>query len=152
MLLYGYAMKIYTGRKIAKALSQDVTFMWLAAYNRPDFRTLNLFRSGILKETIEDLFKELLLFLIDHGYVQIENYFTDGSTFSADANRHKVVWKKSSERYKAIAETKCQELFKQIDELNAVEELQYGDRNLEEIGSEAVSKEAIATGIENLIK
>ena len=57
--------------------------MWLAAYNRPDFRTLNLFRSGILKETIEDLFKELLLFLIDHGYVQIENYFTDGSTFSA---------------------------------------------------------------------
>src|SRR5215211_1396163 len=32
VLLYGYAMKIYTGRKIAKALSQDVTFMWLAAF------------------------------------------------------------------------------------------------------------------------
>ena len=152
VLLYGYAMKIYTGRKIAKALSQDVTFMWLAAYNRPDFRTINLFRSGILKETIEDLFKELLLFLLDHGYVQIENYFTDGSTFSADANRHKIVWKKSSERYKGIAETKCQELFKQIDALNAAEELQYGDGNLEEMGSEPVSKEAIATGIEKLNK
>lgn len=152
VLLYGYAMKLYTGRKIAKALCQDVTFMWLAAYNRPDFRTINLFRSGVLKDTIEDLFKELLLFLIDHRYVQIENYFTDGSTFSADANRHKVVWKKNSERYKAIAETKCQELFKQIDELNAAEELQYGDRNLEEMGSKSVSKEAVSMEVEKLNK
>ena len=152
VLLYGYAVKIYTGRKIAKALSQDINFMWLAAYSRPDFRTINLFRSGILKDTIEDLFKELLLFLIDHGYVQIENYFTDGSTFTADANRHQVVWKKNSERYKTIAEGKCQELFQQIDELNAAEELKYGDRDLEEMGSKPVSKEAIATGVEILNK
>jgi transposase len=152
VLLYGYAMKIYTGRKIAKALAQDVTFMWLAAYSRPDFRTINLFRSGILKDTIEDLFKELLLFLLDHGYVQIENYFTDGTTFTADANCHQVVWKKNSERYKAMAEVKCQELFKQIDELNVAEELKYGDRDLEEMGSKPVSKEAVATGVEKLNK
>jgi transposase len=152
VLLYGYAMKIYTGRKIAKALAQDVTFMWLAAYSQPDFRTINLFRSGILKDTIEDLFKELLLFLVDHGYVQIENYFTDGTTFSADANRHQVVWRKNSERYKASAEVKCQELFKQIDELNAAEELKYGERDLEEMGSKPVSKEAVATGVEKLNK
>lgn len=152
VLLYGYAVKIYTGRKIAKALAQDVTFMWLAAYNRPDFRTINLFRSGILKETIEDIFKELLLFLLDHGYVRIENYFTDGSTFTADSNRHKVVWKKNSERYKAMAESKCQELFKQIDELNATEESQYGDGDLDELGSKPVSKEAVASGVEKLNK
>lgn len=152
VLLYGYAMKIYTGRKIAKALAQDVTFMWLAAYNRPDFRTINLFRSGILKDTIEDLFKEMLLFLVDHGYVLVENYFTDGSTFTADANRHQIVWKKNSERYKAIAEEKCQELFKQIDELNAVEESKYGDQDLEEMGNKPVSKEAVATGVEELNK
>ncbi len=152
VLLYGYAMKIYTGRKIAKALSQDVTFMWLAANNRPDFRTINLFRSGVLKETIEDVFKELLLFLIDHGYVKIENYFTDGSTFTADANRHKVVWRKNSERYKAMAEAKCQELFKQIDELNASENLKYGERNLEEMGAKPVAKESIAKGVARLNK
>ena len=152
VLLYGYAMKIYTGRKIAKALAQDTTFMWLAAFNRPDFRTINLFRSGILKETIEDLFKALLLFLIDHGYVKVENYFTDGSTFTADANRHKVVWKKNSERYKAIAEQRCQELFKEIDELNAAEESHYGDEDLEEIGVRPVTKDAVAKGVEKLNK
>jgi len=152
VLLYGYAMKIYTGRKIAKALGQDITFMWLAAYNRPDFRTINLFRSGILKDTIEDLFKELLLFLVDHGYVQIENYFTDGTTFRADANGRQVVWKKNSERYKEMAEAKCQELFKEIDQLNAAEEQKYGDADLEEMGSKPVSKEAVATGVAKLNK
>jgi transposase len=104
MLLYGYSMKIYTGRRLAKALRQDVTFMWLCAGSRPDFRTINLFRTGILKDTIEDLFKQLLLFLIGHGYVQVENYFTDGSTFSADANARKIVWRKNAERYKKIAD------------------------------------------------
>jgi len=150
VLLYGYAMKIYTGRKLAKALSQDVTFMWLAAFNHPDFRTINLFRSGILKDTIEDLFKELLLFLVDHGYVQIENYFTDGTTLSANANRHKMVWRKNAERYKAVAEQKCQELFKQIDALNAAEDLRYGDQDLEEMGQKPISKETINAGVEKL--
>lgn len=152
VLLYGYAMKIYTGRKIAKALAQDITFMWLAAYNKPDFRTINLFRSGILKDTIEDLFKELLLFLLDHGYVRIENYFTDGSTFTADANRHQVVWKKNSERYKEMAKAKCQDLFKEIDQLNAAEDQKYNDNDLEELGSRPVSKEAVASGVEKLSK
>lgn len=152
VLLYGYAMKIYTGRKLAKALSQDITFMWLAAFNRPDFRTLNLFRSGVLKETIEELFKELLLFLVEHGYVQVENYFTDGTTISANANKHKIVWRKNAERYKTLTENKCQELFKQIDELNAVEDLQYGEKHLAEMGNKPVSKEAISEGIEKLTK
>src|SRR5690606_22846018 len=77
VLLYAYAVKIYTGRRIAKALRQDVTFMWLAAYNRPDFRTINNFRSGILKDTIEELFKEMLDFLLTQGYIRFEHYFCD---------------------------------------------------------------------------
>ena len=150
VMLYGYAMKIYTGRKRAKALRQDVTFMWLAAYNRPDFRTLNLFRSGILKETIEELFKKLLLFLVEHGYVKVENYSTDGTTIAADANKHKVVWRKNAERYKALAEKKCQELFKQIDTLNQAEDARYGDNDLEELGSKPLKKEDIQGQVEKL--
>lgn len=152
IILYGYAMKIYTGRKLAKAMRQDIHFMWLAAYNRPDFRTINLFRSGILKETIEELFKQLLLFLVDHGHVRIENYFTDGTFVSADANKHKVVWRKSAERYKKMAEEKLPELMAQIDKLNQAEDSQYGDHDLEEVGDKAISKENIARGVEKLNK
>jgi len=150
VLLYGYAMKLYTGRKLAKALSQDITFMWLAAYNRPDFRTINLFRSGILKETIEELFQQLLLFLIDHGYIAVENYFTDGTTISADANKHNMVWRKNAVRYKQMAEENCRKLFRQIDALNAGEDLQYGENDLEEMGSQQIDNQSIEKHVEKL--
>jgi len=150
VLLYAYAVKIYTGRKIAKALRQDVHFMWLAAYSRPDFRTINLFRSGILKETIDELFKQLLLFLVDHGYVKVENYFTDGTTVAADSNKYKVVWRKNAERYKDLAEKKLPALLQQIEALNKAEDAQYGEGDLEETGDKPISKQAILNGIEKL--
>jgi hypothetical protein len=127
-------MKIYTGRRLAKALREDVNFMWLAAYNRPDFRTINGFRSGLLKDSIEAVFKSMLVFLMDEGYIKFEHYFCDGSTFAADANRHKMVWKKNAVRYKEATEQKCKELFKHIEELNTTEQSTYGNRDLEETG------------------
>lgn len=153
ILLYAYCTKIYTGRRIARALCQDIHFMWLSAFSRPDFRTINNFRSGRAKEAIESLFKGLLLFLTDHQYIKMESYFCDGSSFAADGNRHKMVWKKNADRYKASAEEKCRTLFAEIDQLNAAEDQQYGSRDLEETGSSAevpVSKETIAAQSEKL--
>lgn len=145
VLLYAYSMKIYTGRRIAQALRQDVTFMWLAAYNRPDFRTINNFRSGVLKQSIEELFTSLLQFLIAEEYVKFENYFCDGSTFAANANRHKMVWKKNAHRYEQATEAKCRTLFKQIDALNTQEQQAYGSQDLPEEGNAAcaVTREQI---------
>ncbi len=151
VLLYAYSVKIYTGRKMAKALTQDIHFMWLSGMSRPDFRTLNSFRSSKAKEVIEVLFKEMLEFLLAHHYINMENYFCDGSTFRADANQHKMVWKKNAERYKLKAEQKCQALFKEIDALNAAEEKQYGHTDLEENGDgSSLSKEDINEHIERL--
>ena len=46
VMLYGYCAKIFTGRRLAKALRQDVHIMWLSGMSRTDFRTLNYFRNG----------------------------------------------------------------------------------------------------------
>lgn len=151
ILLYGYSVKIYTGRKIAKALTQDINFMWLSGMNRPDFRTINNFRSSKAKEVIEELFGQMLEFLVEHQYIKMENYFCDGSTFRADANQHKMVWKKNAERYKEATAQKCRELFKQIDELNATEDKQYGTCDLEEHGgTSSVTSEEIAAQVAKL--
>ena len=150
VILYSYAMKIYTGRKIAKALRQDVTFMWIAASNRPDFRTINGFRTGILKDTIESLFSKLVQFLIEQGYVTMENYFCDGTTIAADGNKNKIVWNKSTHRYKQLAEEKCKELFNQIDQLNTEEQKAYGDKDLEELGDKGIDKKSIRDQVNKL--
>ena len=75
----------------------------------------------------------------------MENYFCDGSTFRADGNCNKMVWKKSAARYKEIAEQRCKDLFKEIDVLNEQEDEQYKAHNLEETGSfsEPITREVI---------
>ena len=151
VLLYAYSVKIYTGRKIAKAITQDIHFMWLSGMSRPDFRTINSFRSSKAKEVIEVLFKEMLEFLMAHNYIKLENYFCDGSTFRADANQHKMVWKKNAERHQAGAEEKCRELFKEIENLNASEEKAYGTSDLEENGeATSITREAITEQVSKL--
>ncbi len=136
VLLYGYCTKIYTTRKIAKAVRQDIHFMWLTAGNKPNFRTIGNFRSCRAKDVIEDIFREMLNFLIAHNYIKMENYFCDGSTFRADGNQHKMVWKKSAVKYKEITEQKCRDLFSQIDVLNEVEDKEYKKKDLEETGTD----------------
>jgi transposase len=150
VLLYGYCMKIYTGRRLAKALREDVNFMWLAAYNKPDFRTINLFRSGLLKDTIEDVFRNMLVFLMEQGYIKFEHYFCDGSTFSANANKYKMVWKKNAQRYRQATEQKCKKLFREIEVLNEAEDSAYGSKDLEETG--AFADAAIEGQIEEQVK
>lgn len=152
VLLYAYSVKIYTGRKIAQALSKDIHFMWLSGMSRLDFRTINNFRSSKAKEVIEVLFREMLEFLMAHSYIKMENYFWDGSTFRADAKQHKIVWKKNAERYKASTEQKCKTLFKEIDQLNIEEDRQCGKYDLAETGANSTVTKAISAQIKRLNK
>ena len=46
VLVYTYAERIYSSRRIAKALRENLYFMWISGENRPDFRTINEFRSS----------------------------------------------------------------------------------------------------------
>ena len=46
VLIYAYTQRIYSSRFIAKALRENIHFMWLSGGNRPDFRTINRFRSS----------------------------------------------------------------------------------------------------------
>lgn len=151
VLLYAYCIKLYTGRRIAKAISQDIHFMWLSGMSRPDFRTINNFRSGRAKQVIEVLFKEMLEFLMENQYIKMENYFCDGSTFRANANKYKMIWKKNAERYKGKMETQCQDLFLKIDQLNDLENKEYGSKDLEEAGNSSdITQEVIEEQVQKL--
>lgn len=47
---------------------------------------------------IDIVFKQVLLFLIEEGYIDLEDLYVDGSKWEANANRHKIVWRKNTER------------------------------------------------------
>ena len=151
VLLYAYCLKLYTGRKIANALRSDITFMWLSGKQYPDFRTINNFRSGRLKDSIHTVFASLLLLLFNEGYIRLEEYYCDGTTIQADANKHKVVWKKNPSRYLEGVEARIDSTLLEIDKLVKEENEQYGEDDLELLGkSDAGRKDRIEESISQL--
>jgi len=135
VLIYAYAQQVYTSRKIAKALRENIYFMWLSGNQHPDFRTINRFRSSVVKEVIEEIFTSVLELLIDGKYIRLENYYLDGTKMEANANKYSWVWAKSTQHYKERLQVKVRELIGQIEQVNAAENAEYGERDLEEMGS-----------------
>lgn len=134
VIVYAYSEKVYSSRRIAKALRENVNFMWISGRSQPDFRTINHFRSSRMKAVIDDVFGSVMEYLVEAGYVKLENYFLDGTKVEANANKHKVVWEKRRRRYHGRLQEKIRELLKEIDEVNAAENAEYGDKDLEEMG------------------
>ncbi len=134
VLIYAYSQRIYSSRQIAKALRENIHFMWLSGQNQPDFRTINRFRSSTMKGLIDQVFTSVLELLIDAGRVKLENYFLDGTKVEANANRYTFVWAKSTAHNKATLQEKIKLLVEQIERANEAENAEYGDRDLEEMG------------------
>ena len=134
VLVYAYSEKIYSSRRIAKALRENVNFMWISGGNQPDHRTINGFRSGALKEVIREVFASVVELLAEGEYVKLENYFVDGTKIEANANAHKVVWAKRTKKYKSKLQEKIETLLDEIDRINEEEEAEYGEKDLEEMG------------------
>ena len=78
VMIYSFSQKTYSSRQIAKALRENINFMWIAGGNKPDFRTINRFRLD-MKDIIEDVFYEVVKLLIDKKYIKLQNYFLDGT-------------------------------------------------------------------------
>ena len=70
IIVYAYTQKIYSSRQIAKAVRENINFIWLAGGNQPDFRTINRFRTEKMQEHIEKVFYEVIKILIDKKYVK----------------------------------------------------------------------------------
>jgi hypothetical protein len=134
VIVYAYSEKVYSSRRIAKALRENVNFTWISGRSQPDFRTINHFRSSRMKGVIDDVFASVMEYLVEQGYVKLENYFVDGTKIEANANKHKVVWEKRRHKYHGRLQEKIRELLKEIDEVNAAENAEYGDQCLVETG------------------
>lgn len=133
-IVYGYCQKIYSGRRIAQALRQDINFMYLTGRQTPSYRSVNRFRGVYLKDMLEDVFTQVLDLLHKEGYIKFEEYFVDGTMIEADANKYSYVWTKNTDRYKKAVKDRVRSLFEDIERINREENERYGDHDLEEMG------------------
>ena len=115
VLFYSYLSNIYSCRKIAKALHENIHFMFLAGNSTPDFRTINDFRGKILKDSIQRLFAEVVRLLVDMGHVSLDIQYVDGTKIESKANRYTFVWKGSVEKNRDRLEKKIAKVLLDIE-------------------------------------
>lgn len=116
VLFYAYLNNVYSCRKIAAQLEQNIYYMWLSGDQQPNFRTINNFRSLRLKDNIHGLFVQVVYMLVEMGYITLNELYVDGTKIEGRSNRYTFVWRKSVEKYKDKLEAKIRGVLSQIEE------------------------------------
>ncbi|MHB9034036.1 MAG: IS1182 family transposase [Anaerolineae bacterium] len=152
VLLYAFSQRIYTSRRIAKALREDINFIWLSGNNYPDFRTINDFRSSRMKYLMEQIFAMVVELLMAQGQITLQHYFMDGTKIEANASKSKVIWAKRRDNYAKLARQKTHQMLKEAERANQSEQAEYGDHDLEEVGEDStpLSAEELKARIDKL--
>lgn len=141
ILFYSYLNNIYSCRKIARQLKENIYYMWISGNSTPDFRTINNFRSKRLKDRIQDLFAELVRIMSEMGYVSLDKQYVDGTKIEAASNKYTFVWKKATEKYKQKLEDKLDSILKDIEHtIEADNELQIEDEGFKSIDSKVLEE------------
>ena len=87
--------------RLEKVITENINFMWLAGMSRPDFRTINLFRSKRLKNGVfEKIFVRVVKLLQEEGLISLEVQYIDGTKIESAANKYTFVWRGSVEKNK----------------------------------------------------
>ena len=105
VLVYAYATGVFSSRKIARKLHEDVALRVLGAGNFPAHRTVSDFRAFHLKE-LSELFVQVVRLAREMGLVKLGTIAVDGTKIKANASRHKAM--SYGHMLKAEAELKAQ--------------------------------------------
>lgn len=90
VMIYGYATGVFSSRKMARKLYEDVAFRMLGAGNFPSHRTICDFRLRHLPE-LKGLFVEVARLARELGLVRLGTIALDGTKVKANASKHKAM-------------------------------------------------------------
>jgi len=149
--ILAFINRTYSCRLLAKNLRENLAFIWISGNQTPDFHTLNNFRLR-LKDDIKKIFKQIVLYGLEAGIIEGKDVFVDHTKAEANANKHKMVWRKQVEKQSAKIDAELDELFKFIDEINEKEEKIFGNKDLPEQERNTFNDEKVKEIIEKINK
>ena len=109
ILIYSYSQGVFSSRQIEKRCKEDLSFMYIAGMNCPNFRVLSDFRKNN-PDFFHECFKQSVLLAMELGLASLGHVSLDGSKFKANTSKHKAM------SYNRLKE-KEKELMEEIDSL-----------------------------------
>jgi transposase len=125
VLLYGYCTGIYSSRKIARQLVENVPMRFLAAGNQPDFRTVSDFRKRH-GPALAALFEQVLRLCRRAGLVKLGRVAVDGTKIKANASKHKAMSYGRMKQAETVLRQEVAELLRRAEAADRDEDARYG--------------------------
>ena len=125
VLLYAYATGVFSSRRVARRLEEDVAFRVLAAGNFPQHRTLCEFRRRHL-EDFQALFVEVVRLAQELGLARLGKLSIDGTKVRANASKRKAMSYDRMQEEEQRLESEIEALLRKADAVDEAEDARLG--------------------------
>src|SRR5262245_60338310 len=125
LLLYSYCQGVYSSRRMARACKQRVDYLALTGMQKPDHRTINLFRQRHL-EALSGLFGQVLQLCEKAGLVKLGHVALDGTRIRANASKQKSMSYRTMKRTEDRLKAEVERWFREAERLDREEDELYG--------------------------
>ena len=126
VLIYAYATGVFSSRKIAKKLEEDVAFRVLAADNFPQHRTLCDFRKAHLAD-FKSVFVQVIQIAQQAELISLGTVAIDGTKVRTNASKHKAMSYQRMQAEELRLKQEIAELCEQARRTDAEEDRLYGE-------------------------
>jgi transposase len=140
LLLYAYCVGVFSSRKIALACERNLAFLAIVGLDRPDFRTISLFRKTHL-DAFADVFVQVLRLAQAAGLVRLGTIAVDGTKVQGNASRHKAMSYGYMTKEVVRLRAEIDALLKQAQEVDAQDDAALGTRRGDELPAELRRRE-----------
>lgn len=128
LVLYSYCVGIYSSRRIAQACKQRVDYMALLGMQKPDFRTISLFRQRHLM-ALDGLFSQVVMLCAQAGLVKLGHVAVDGTKLKANASKHKAMSYGRMKKAEVELRAQVKAWFDEAERQDREEDALYGPEN-----------------------
>ncbi len=90
ILIYAYSRGVFSSREIERRCREDLSFLYIAQMNCPNFRVLSDFRKDH-PEFFHDCFKQTVKLAMELKLASLGHISLDGSKFKANSSKHKAM-------------------------------------------------------------
>ncbi len=133
LLLYAYTQGVYSSRRIARACENRVDFMAVTGLEKPNHRTICLFRKEHA-EALSKLFRQVVRLCDRAGLVKLGHVALDGSKVRANASKHKGANYKRMKKEEERLSEEVKTWFRRAEEADEAEDEEFGkDRRGDEL-------------------
>jgi len=140
LLMYAYAVGVFSSRKIERASYEDIAFRVLLADNHPDHDTIAAFRRQHL-ERFQTLFIDVLRTAAKMGLVQFGLLGLDGTKVLANASKHKAMSYERMNEEIARLQKEIAELTARAEQVDTDEDARYGEGSMADLPAELKRRE-----------